>query len=86
MNELRDPTHEEVESPLFNAIWNTIKTWDIAVPGAYYGYCGANGSHVATIMDAIRFDFNIKEKSFYDQIAEIDKIIEEVETDNNRLS
>ena len=48
-----DPTREQVKSPLFEAIWQTIKRWDINVPSAYAGYCGATGNHVRTILDAI---------------------------------
>lgn len=39
--------------PLFEAIWATIKDWDINVPACYIGYCGGNGSHVAMIYEAI---------------------------------
>lgn len=46
----RDPTESELESPLFESIWQTIKAWDIGVPG--YGRTGAQGNHVAAIMDA----------------------------------
>lgn len=47
------PTKEQLRSPEFNAIWDEIKTWDINVPEYYDGYCGANGSHVVLIMDAL---------------------------------
>jgi hypothetical protein len=49
----RDPTTEELKSPLFNAIWNEIKSWDIRVPEEYGGYMGATGNHVCAILDAI---------------------------------
>ncbi len=49
----RDPTPRELDDPMFNAIWDVIKSWDINVPHAYYGYCGATGNHVATILDAV---------------------------------
>lgn len=52
--EWRDPTPEELEDPQFNAIWNVIKTWDINVPEAYNGYCGATGNHVVAILDALK--------------------------------
>lgn len=60
----RDPTENEVESAWFNAIWEVIKEWDIHVPGAYHGYCGATGNHVAAILDAISPspDFDITEQ------------------------
>lgn len=48
-----DPTPEMVASPLFEGIWQVIKGWDIAVPAAYAGYCGATGNHVRAILDAI---------------------------------
>ena len=48
-----DPSPEMIESNGFMPIWNRIKTWDIAVPHAYSGYCGATGSHVRQIMDAL---------------------------------
>jgi hypothetical protein len=37
----------------FEAIWQTIKTWDIHVPNAYAGYEGATGNHVRAILDAL---------------------------------
>lgn len=49
-----DPTPEMLEDPVFNAIWNTIKHWDINVPTVYEGYCGATGNHVRAILDAVR--------------------------------
>lgn len=48
-----DPTPEQLASPLFDAIWSAIRTWDINVPGAYGGYCGATGNHVRAILDEI---------------------------------
>lgn len=48
-----DPTPEMQASSLFEAIWSVIKTWDIAVPEAYSGYCYATGNHVRAILDAI---------------------------------
>jgi len=49
-----DPTAEMLASPEFEAIWQRIKKWDIHVPGAYVGYCGATGNHVRAILDALR--------------------------------
>ena len=49
-----DPTPEMLADPEFNRIWNCIKTWDISVPEAYSGYCGATGNHVRAILDALR--------------------------------
>lgn len=48
------PTKQERETPEWNAIWSIIRTWDINVPEFYNGYCGANGSHVKLIYDAIK--------------------------------
>lgn len=48
-----DPTPEMLEDPIFNAIWHTIKTWDINVPAQYAGYCGATGNHARAIYDAV---------------------------------
>lgn len=46
-------TEEEISSPLFEALWMEIKTWDVAIPHRYRGYCGANGSHVKLLLEAI---------------------------------
>lgn len=48
-----DPTPEMLETLEFNAVWECIKTWDINVPSAYDGYCGATGNHVRAILDAL---------------------------------
>ena len=48
-----NPTEEDLNSPAFEAIWNVIKTWDVNVPEYYVGYCGANGSHVMLILNAL---------------------------------
>ncbi len=47
-------TEEDLNDPIFEAIWQTIKTWDVNVPEHYHGYCGANGSHVKLILDALK--------------------------------
>ena len=49
-----DPTPEMLASPEFKKIWRCIKRWDINVPDAYSGYCGATGNHVRAIFDALR--------------------------------
>jgi hypothetical protein len=49
-----DPEPEMLDDPEFNAIWAVIKTWDINVPRAYNGYCGATGNHVRAILDGLR--------------------------------
>lgn len=48
------PTLEERDTPLFNAIWGEIRSWDINVPEYYDGYCSATGSHVKMVLDAIK--------------------------------
>ena len=48
-----DPTPEMLNNPTFNKIWNCIKSWDINVPEAYQGYCGATGNHARAILDAL---------------------------------
>jgi hypothetical protein len=48
------PTADDLLDPEFNAIWEVIKSWDVNVPDAYDGYCGANGSHVMIILNALR--------------------------------
>jgi hypothetical protein len=51
--EMPNPTEAELASPEFEAIWQLIKSWDVNVPSHYEGYCGANGSHVKMILDAL---------------------------------
>lgn len=48
-----NPTEEQQASPEFEAIWSVIKSWDVNVPEFYDGYCGANGSHVVLILNAL---------------------------------
>ena len=48
----RSPTKEELESPLFEAIWRVIRLWDIE-RGDGEGYAGANGNDVVAIMDSL---------------------------------
>ncbi len=48
-----DPTEEMMKDPRFLAIWDCIMSWDINVPKAYSGYCGATGNHVRAILDAL---------------------------------
>lgn len=51
--EMPNPSAEELASPLFEAIWQTAKNWDLNVPTHYVGYCGFNGSHVKMLLDNI---------------------------------
>ena len=53
-----DPPPWMLEHPLFEAIWDEVKTWDVNVPTEYAGYCGANGNHAAAILLAIMDRFN----------------------------
>jgi hypothetical protein len=52
--QMPNPTEDDLKDPMFEAIWGVIKTWDVNVPIHYAGYCGANGSHVMLILEAIR--------------------------------
>lgn len=47
-----DPKPEDLEAEDFTLVWECIKTWDINVPEAYAGYCGATGNHVMAILFA----------------------------------
>lgn len=47
------PTERQLASHDFQVIWDVIKSWDVNVPEYYEGYCGANGSHVALILNAL---------------------------------
>lgn len=49
-----DPTKEMPLNPLFNRIWELIKSWDINVPEVYSGYMGATGNHVRAIFDVVQ--------------------------------
>lgn len=49
-----NPTSEQMETPEFKAVWNCVKSWDVNVPEFYNAYCGANGSHVMLILNALR--------------------------------
>ena len=58
-NKWRDPKPEELDTPEFNAIWETIKHWDIGLPFdlAEDGtrlYGEATGNHVVSILDSLR--------------------------------
>ena len=50
----QDPTPEMHNDPLWLAIWDEIKTWDINVPTEYAGYWGATGNHVTAIYLAMQ--------------------------------
>lgn len=48
----RDPTEAELNDPIFNAVWNAIKKWDISRESNGL-YAGATGTDVYIILDAI---------------------------------
>lgn len=48
-----DPTPQMLVSPVFEAVWQKIKRWDINVPDVYTGHMGATGNHVRAILDAL---------------------------------
>jgi len=52
-NKWPDPDPEMIITPQFESVWQCIKSWDINVPAAYSGYCGATGNHVRAIHDAL---------------------------------
>lgn len=53
--EAPNPTEEDLADPVFNAIWETIKGWDVSTPIEGVGlYTGATGSHVMLILNALR--------------------------------
>ena len=53
MDAMPNPTQEQTNDPMFLAIWEIIKHWDVNVPEYYVGYCGATGSHVMLIFNAL---------------------------------
>ena len=48
----RDPSDSELNNPLWNAIWEAIKSWDIKTPRDS-GYHGATGTEVSRIYDVV---------------------------------
>jgi hypothetical protein len=55
-----NPTPQMHLNPIWNAIWDVIKTWDVSIPGHYDGYMGANGSHATMIFNALLgFDLGV---------------------------
>lgn len=49
---LRDPLPHELQSRVWNAVWEAIKVWDIQRSSGA-GYSGATGTDVCTIFDAM---------------------------------
>jgi len=52
LNKLEDPSEEDLQSPVFEAIWQAIKRWDIERDFGQ-GRAGATGTDVKTILKAI---------------------------------
>lgn len=52
LNSLKEPTEADLQSPLFEAIWQAIKGWDIEREYGL-GRAGATGTDVKTILTAI---------------------------------
>jgi len=48
------PDEQDLADPMFNAIWDAIKLWDVGVPDVYHGYCAATGNHAKAILESIR--------------------------------
>ena len=51
---MTDPTEEDLRSPVFNAIWQAIKRWDISRDTALEGYHGVTGTDVMAILIPLR--------------------------------
>ncbi len=59
MKKPRDPKPEEINDPLFLAVWECIKGWDIATgfdidDAGNELYSGATGNHVVAILDSLK--------------------------------
>jgi hypothetical protein len=53
MSNYSEPDKYMFSDPVWNAIWDEIKDWDINVPSEYCGYMGTTGNHVTAIYKAI---------------------------------
>lgn len=52
---MTEPTNEDLNDPMFEAVWKAIKKWDISrEPSEGRMYSGATGTDVMTILEAIR--------------------------------
>lgn len=50
---MTEPTREDLQDPVFEAVWQAIKGWDLRrSPDELYS--GATGTDVMTILEAIR--------------------------------
>lgn len=66
----RDPDSSDLDSPLFKAIWDIIKTWDINVPSQYEGYSGSTGNHVMMILDNLEIEIKNMLRCSDEELAE----------------
>jgi len=66
---LEDTTGKDLIDPLFNAIWDAIKGWDLERERGE-GYAGATGTDVMTILNVVRPSIAQAEKSGKDQMRE----------------
>lgn len=48
-----DPKPYMFDDPVWNAIWQEMRGWDINVPDEYTGYTGVTGNHVTAIYLAV---------------------------------
>lgn len=52
---LIDPTEHDLNDPLFESIWQSIKGWDLSRNGGIgASYAGATGTDVMTILNPVR--------------------------------
>lgn len=51
---LIDPSTDDLQDPMFEAIWQAIKGWDIGRDGGGGSYAGATGTDVMTVLSAVR--------------------------------
>lgn len=50
-----EPTEKDVNDPLFNAVWEAVKLWDISrEPASRRLYAEINGTDIMTILCAVR--------------------------------
>lgn len=54
IKEIPNPSKEDINTELFNQIYNIIKDWDISIPEYYNGYTSGNGSHAKLIYDVVK--------------------------------
>ena len=81
-----DPTPEMLADPLFDAIWNVIKTWDINVPDIYAGYCGATGNHARAIYAAIKAWLSGEDQTAQDLIRRAAELMRTSDLPHNRIA